>query len=200
MKIVLKGTGRFKKACLGLSGLLLVSGLYMNAPDILDSDEVHPPKQTSQKAQKAQKAQKKKDAKQTPEQVSAQDIPKVITLDLTESPFIEISLLRKAVPDEEGNIPDVQYVPRYSANADLPAIPRPSLPPIPGNAPMPDGMAPAAASPAIAGILTSSDGQAMAIMADGSIVSEGDTYLDGRIAYIGGTGIEFDNGDTLEFK
>ena len=65
---------------------------------------------------------------------------------------------------------------------------------------MPDGMAPAAASPAIAGILTSSDGQAMAIMADGSIVSEGDTYLDGRIAYIGGTGIEFDNGDTLEFK
>ena len=39
----------------------------------------------------------------------------------------------------------------------------------------------------------------MAIMSDGSVVYEGETYQDGRIAYIGGDGITFDDGSSLKY-
>ncbi len=44
------------------------------------------------------------------------------------------------------------------------------------------------------------DGKTMAVMSDGTVVSSGDTYNDGRIAYIGGDGIHFDNGKTMRFE
>ena len=48
--------------------------------------------------------------------------------------------------------------------------------------------------------MTGEDGTNIAILSDGTVVGEGETYHDGRIAYIGGDGIQFDNGDKLEYK
>ena len=70
--------------------------------------------------------------------------------------------------------------------------------------PLPSG-APAAQPPkpsqqaSVQGVITGEDGENMAIMSDGSVVSEGETYQDGRIAYIGGDGITFDDGSSLKY-
>ena len=36
-------------------------------------------------------------------------------------------------------------------------------------------------------------------MSDGSVVSAGESYQDGRIAYIGGDGIHFDDGSSIKY-
>lgn len=105
-------------------------------------------------------------------------------------------------------IPSVRAasVPSYSAGA-LPAIPsfngsipRPSLP-----SAAPSTSAPAApaggsgGAATVQGVFTGSDGNNMAIMSDGSIVGVGEKYNDNRIAYIGGDGIQFDNGTSMKY-
>lgn len=52
----------------------------------------------------------------------------------------------------------------------------------------------------VQGIGTGNGGNNIAILSDGRVVSEGDTYNDGRITYIGGDGITFDNGEKLQYK
>ena len=52
----------------------------------------------------------------------------------------------------------------------------------------------------VQGIGIGNSGNNIAILSDGRVVSEGDTYNDGRIAYIGGDGILFDNGEKLQYK
>lgn len=52
----------------------------------------------------------------------------------------------------------------------------------------------------VQGIGIGNSGNSIAIFSDGRVVSEGDTYKDGRIAYIGGDGITFDNGKKLQYK
>ena len=52
----------------------------------------------------------------------------------------------------------------------------------------------------VQGIGIGNSGNNIAILSDGRVVSEGDTYNDGRIAYIGGDGIRFDNGEKLQYK
>lgn len=52
----------------------------------------------------------------------------------------------------------------------------------------------------VQGIGIGNSGNSIAILSDGRVVSEGDTYNDGRIAYIGGDGITFDNGKKLQYK
>jgi len=53
----------------------------------------------------------------------------------------------------------------------------------------------------VKGVITSSNGSdSIAIMGDGKVVSEGDTYRDGRVAYIGGDGIKLDDGRTIAYK
>jgi len=47
--------------------------------------------------------------------------------------------------------------------------------------------------------MTGGDGNGMAILSDGTVLSAGDTYNDGRIAYIGGDGIHFDDGSTMKY-
>lgn len=90
-------------------------------------------------------------------------------------------------------------VPMISGNRSLPAIPQtptPSLPSIPQR----PASAPAASpqsSGSLAGIVTDENGNSMAIMGDGTTLSQGETYGDGRVAYIGGDNIQFDNGKTL---
>ena len=52
----------------------------------------------------------------------------------------------------------------------------------------------------VRGIITANNGKNIAIMSDGEVLSEGEKYLDGRIAYIGGDGIEMDNGKKIKLK
>ena len=92
--------------------------------------------------------------------------------------------------------------------------PRPSLPSIPSS-PRVAGTIPSIQKPAalptpapaepaqtneVQGVITGNDGQNMAIMSDGTVVSEGESYNDGRIAYIGGDGIQFEDGSTMNYK
>ena len=90
--------------------------------------------------------------------------------------------------------------PSYSAprSIPLPAIPGRGTVPIPSSstsAPQPQ-----ANSASVQGVLTGDDGENMAIMSDGRVVQEGDTYQDGRIAYIGGDGITFEDGHSISYK
>ena len=107
-------------------------------------------------------------------------------------------------------IPSVRTVAAPSYSGTLPVIPsapsnipRPSLPPVPSsNASSATTTAPPSGgghTATVQGVFTGSDGNNMAIMSDGSIVGEGETYNDNRIAYIGGDGIQFDNGSSMKY-
>lgn len=98
----------------------------------------------------------------------------------------------------------------YHYAGGLPAIPysmpRPNLPTfqMPAHAPASGGSAPAASAPAsagpsVSGVMTGGNGN-IAIMGDGSVVSEGETYNNKRIAFIGGDGIQFDDGSSIQYK
>lgn len=143
---------------------------------------------------------------------------------LFQNPFVEIGQLDSAGTDANGNkvlamnqsknkggshataSPEGSY-----QTGALPAIPgsypRPSLPAIPQAGSIPAPSTPPAAAPkpsqqggaSVQGVLTGEDGNNMAIMSDGTVLSEGESYRDGRIAYIGGDGIHFDNGNTIPY-
>lgn len=85
----------------------------------------------------------------------------------------------------------------------LPAIPGHNSVPVPSSS-MPSSSPPAPASQSgaanVRGILTGDDGENIAIMSDGRVVQKGDTYHDGRIAYIGGDGITFEDGHSISYK
>lgn len=105
------------------------------------------------------------------------------------------------IPAQQPSSPS--YTPRPNVTTSLPAISNTRVPapvaPRPSN--MMPGAAPSAEShPTVSGVLTSEDGNNMAIMSDGRVVSEGDNYNGDRIAYIGGDGIQFDNGHTIGYK
>lgn len=142
------------------------------------------------------------------------------TLDalLKVNPFVGVQEMNAEAVDGEGRS-------AISGNMPLPAIPRmagsgslssPSysaprsvpLPTIPsrGSVPIPSGNMPSSApapqggSASVQGVLTGDDGKNMAIMSDGRVVQEGDTYQDDRIAYIGGDGITFEDGHSISYK
>ena len=120
------------------------------------------------------------------------------------NPFVEIGEL--TVDMENPHAPVMTAKTALDvASRNLPAIPRPNLPsiPTPGEIKVPErvpGVAAVSKAPAVQGILSSGDGSSMAIMSDGSILQEGDTYRDGRIAWIGGDGIRFDDGTSISYK
>lgn len=104
-------------------------------------------------------------------------------------PFIEIPDL----PKLEGmghtlpSIPRPDNIPRPSVGN----IPTPPVPAIPGSGHKPLG---------VQGILINPNGGNMAIMSDGTVITEGETYNDNRITYIGSDGVAFDNGNMLEYS
>ena len=123
---------------------------------------------------------------------------------LLQNPFVDIAAIKT------GQAPAINggaVTPQSARNSVLPAIPmmpRPSLP-MPGNnsipvPAIPSGGQPALKTASVQGILTGDNGQNMAIMSDGKVVSEGDVYNEGRIAYIGGDGIKFDDGHSIGYK
>lgn len=96
-------------------------------------------------------------------------------------------------------------IPSYTPRPDLPTFSPPArspggestiIPAVPA-----ESVAPAApAAPAsISGVMTGGNGN-VAVMSDGSIVSEGETYDNKRIAYIGGDGIQFDDGSSIQYR
>lgn len=89
----------------------------------------------------------------------------------------------------------------HAANIPLPVIPGRS----PGRTELPANNHPASPRQTpqgkieVQGIAMGDNGN-VAIMSDGRVVSEGDTYNDNRIAYIGGDGITFENGTRIKYE
>lgn len=128
------------------------------------------------------------------------------------NPFIDKSSIKELMPGINGDLPvigDSHQAGRTTAN-NLPPVP--VIPQMPRSntqmsMPMPQAQAALPQSPAktrdnasIQGIITSADGDNMAIMGDGTVVSAGESYNDNRISYIGGDGIHFANGSSIRFS
>lgn len=119
------------------------------------------------------------------------------------NPFIDIATLHV------GSNPAGLPLPLINGSGErmLPDIPRPMVSPemlpSPGEiqTPPPSGLASTGGPLAsMGGIINKADGSAIAIMNDGTVLSEGDTYKgDRRVTFIGGDGIKFDNGESVPF-
>lgn len=168
------------------------------------------------------------DAKPNPQQTAAQSTKRTLpplNLAAYANPFVDVQAVKKdggTIP-ANGPLPQIpamqqsQHITPSSSSSSIPAIrstPLPNLPVIPqaqapsnpSASPMPlPPNAPNAQTPkpsqqaSVQGVVTGEDGENMAIMSDGTVVSEGETYQDGRIAYIGGDGITFDDGSSLKY-
>ena len=92
-----------------------------------------------------------------------------------------------------------------TAAADLPVIPgyqpRPNLPQIPNKSyeASPQRPQPQEQPAKVQGVFVGGKSN-MAIMSDGTVVSEGEYYNDNRISWIGGDGIHFDNGESIKYR
>ncbi len=120
------------------------------------------------------------------------------------NPFVDLSSLRSMVTASAGTMD----LPHFGGNGNmaLPSIPRPDvspdLLPSPGEIRTPPGPVGAGAyqPPTVGGLIRSSNGNTIAIMGDGAVLSEGDTYKgDRRVTFIGGDGIQFDDGNSISF-
>ena len=94
------------------------------------------------------------------------------------------------IPASARALPQIPYVPRPNIPAGM-TVPSPT--PTTPQAP--------AASNVVQGVITgNNEKENVAIMGDGKVVSVGETYNDGRIAYIGGDGITFEDGRQIKIK
>lgn len=166
-------------------------------------------------------------AQQNPQQSATQSTKKTLpplNLAAYANPFVDVQAVKKdggTIP-ANGPLPQIpamqqsQHITPSSSSSipairstplpNLPVIPQAQAPSNPSASPMPlPPNAPNAQTPkpsqqaSVQGVVTGEDGENMAIMSDGSVVSEGETYQDGRIAYIGGDGITFDDGSSLKY-
>lgn len=160
---------------MAILGYLTVSGSFNHSPN------------------PGKKAMIKQEAKAAKAAIATEEVAAAI--DYTKNPFGDIRKFEDGAEDGtgmavHGHLPSVPAIPHGN-------IPLPSIPgglPMPGNPDVP-AMPQVTAGKGVQGILTASDGSSVAIMPDGRVVTEGDTYADGRIAYIGGNGITFESGD-----
>ena len=94
------------------------------------------------------------------------------------------------IPASARALPQIPYVPRSNIPVGM-TVPSPT--PTTPQAP--------AASNVVQGVITgNNEKENVAIMGDGKVVSVGETYNDGRIAYIGGDGITFEDGRQIKIK
>lgn len=130
-----------------------------------------------------------------------------ITMDIAAvNPFLadnEIEDIAAASSDE-----DVRQESMYrgsAASANLPVIPgyqpKPNLPQIPNNRNSEiNSKEYSQKQPAkVQGVFIGGK-SSMAIMSDGTVVSEGEYYNDNRISWIGGDGIHFENGESIKYR
>lgn len=121
---------------------------------------------------------------------------------IMDNPFTEQGLNDLSNPENPNptivNNPPIQ-------SRTLPTIPAMSRSNIPaGGVPMPSS-APDVSQPdksrVVSGVITGSNASDnIAIMGDGTIVKVGETYNDGRIAFIGGDGITFEDGTQIKMQ
>lgn len=119
------------------------------------------------------------------------------------NPFIDLSLLHTAEASAASGLglPTIYG----SGNRALPEVPRPvvspDLLPSPGEIRTPAApVGAASAPPSMGGVIKKPNGESIAIMGDGTVLGEGDTYKgDRRVTFIGGDGITFDDGNTVPF-
>lgn len=202
--------------------LMFVVGIMREDPD----DKPSPPK-TEQTAKSNNKPQNKNvekndtnengEKKASKAEVDASSLALAFNnVDIAPiNPFVEISQLVKTKKEaDKANNPETSAkpapVPVIASNrtSSTQRVPLPAIPARNNNshnsANAPNRPKEANNQPSrpatVQGILTGTDGKNMAIMSDGKVVSEGDVYGDGRIAFIGGDGIQFDNGKTMEYK
>lgn len=137
------------------------------------------------------------------------------------NPFVDLGEMKNKAKQEEAKTRKATIPPPIRSESSeessfIPAIPSFNPPSQPVNAankvrkigeiPAPLGSRPSEAAQVpsgpveVQGVLMGNDGSSMAILSDGSVVETGDTYKDGRIAYIGGDGIKFDDGSSMQFK
>lgn len=120
------------------------------------------------------------------------------------NPFIDLTVLRGMGTASSSGM-DLPYI-EATGNRALPDIPRPAvspdLLPAPGEIRTPAAPVGAMAAEAtMGGIIKGADGNSIAIMGDGTVLSEGDIYKgDRRVTFIGGEGLQFDNGDAIDFR
>jgi hypothetical protein len=172
--------------------VLIVDGIF-NTP------------KTSQEVQPQQQVQPKENTAAVKPPVVVASVSDAI---LKQNPFVDMAGLAKSRTKQlesgktvmpTGNI-NLPVIPGNTPRPDVPtSIPLPTIPGNGGGGNMP--VPPSTAKEAtVQGVLTGNNGSNMAIMSDGKVVSEGDTYKDDRIAYIGGEGITFENGHTIGYK
>lgn len=175
---------------IGVCGLLTLKGV---AENLLTGSDVSLPPSSPQNQPEASSSLSHSSS---PEKANK---PKRAALDnlaalSTKNPFIDPALLPKQA--------------RGGAQAALPSIPQTAPAPV-GNVPVPSipnqpvrppGETAGKPSLGVQGVLTGGKNGNMVIMSDGTVVTEGDTYQDQRIAYIGGDGVTFDNGHHLDYK
>lgn len=119
-----------------------------------------------------------------------------------ENPFINVDGATNANDQVAANTSDLPAIPAETRNLPaIPSVPLPDVPVIAAPMSIPDVPA-AVAAPVVQGVITSNtdEKENVAIMGDGSVVSVGETYNDGRIAYIGGDGITFEDGRKIQIQ
>lgn len=111
-------------------------------------------------------------------------------------PFIKISTLPKI---GTGSLPPISTpgsIPRPSVGN----IPVPPVPSVPGGNGTKNSDPVLGTQSGVQGILINPNGDNMAIMGDGTVVTEGQTFKDNRISYIGDDGVTFADGTFMEYK
>lgn len=107
-----------------------------------------------------------------------------------ENPFVEMNILSEEHKIEQGKLPAIPNMP-------VPNVSNVPIPPPPAGVAIPTPPS-AASAPVLTGTIESSSGAKIALMSDGQVVTEGDNYGDGHIAYIGGGSVQFDDGKTMD--
>lgn len=198
-----------KKRIAIMGGLLVLLGIY--ALSDISGQSSHEPyvatnASTNNKAVKGNSPEKSgKDAPAAP--MEAGKLEQAVNI----NPFIELKEFDPSVQNISDMTSTNSYEDHAAASRARPSnIPLPAIPNYNGRSSYQERpqSAPAAAMPqrqvgqpvTVQGVGTGGDGNNIAILSDGRVVSEGDSYNDGRIAYIGGDGITFDNGEKLQYK
>lgn len=122
-----------------------------------------------------------------------------IPLDIAkENPFVG----KADLPPRESASPAQTAAPPIADNLGA-ALPQPSVPaPPPLTAPTDPAIprpANAAQGAAVQGVIIGNAGDNMAILSNGSLVQEGDEYMQSRIAAIGQDGIHLENGQKISY-
>ncbi len=118
--------------------------------------------------------------------------PIVLSSLFNNNPFVEMNIL------QEEHKKELAMLPAIPSNVPVPNVSNVPIPPPPGNITIPTPPSGMNSAPTLTGTIESSNGERIALMSDGKVVSEGDNYGDSQIAYIGGGSVQFDDGKTMD--